>query len=219
MTSPVKGYALSPEQVVDGDRYSAVESRLLDALADETLPMFQRLWVAARTLEAEVHGAMVRTEDYRVECVPEMTAAEQILAEAYAPFWLGCLAKLRPELKPLATLRPRAKEPRDPARASRWLRSTLLSKDLAYQFDMTVAMTALVVLYLALLSFESQSDSLPDESYWYVLGTISNHNKLGEMFRLVFESAENFRTEMGDPLAPVMFLAWLAQTTQASETP
>lgn len=216
---PAEGYPLSQGLFVDWDTFARIEGQILQVLGDPSISMFQRLWVTVRILEAEVRGIPCRIDDYYRETVPAMRPEEQILADMFTPFWLGCLGKLRPELQVLGSAHPRSLLPSDPERVSRWLRNALIGKDLTYRYDLATAVSGLVLLYLSVLTLESALERPLGDAEWATLGSIASHGRLGELFKQAFGALETLRGETADPLTPLLFLAWLDAKVKAQESP
>lgn len=215
MVIPREGYALTPHCRVSWQAFVEIETQILDTLADPSIDLFKRLWVAARKLEAAVTGVDGHVDTYRQETPPPLTFGERALLDVMLPFWLGCVGKLRTSLAPLADARPASHLPQQPEQVSRWLRNTLLSKDLSYQFDLVTALSGVVIMYLAVIALEGDSGEMVSETCWADLGAMAAHNRIGAMFERLFSSAEYLRVDLASPTTPLKYLTWLFEQSRA----
>ena len=215
MTAPgAGGYRFDPENVIEWEDFDAIEARLKAALGDERHSLFRRLWIASRSLEAMSESRHPAPDLYASEEITPLADYELQVAETFAPFLLGCLSKLGPDLEALATVRPRASEVDRPERVARWLRALHHSKDFAYKYDLVTAHTVTVALYMAVLALEAHHGGPIPEQVWGRLGTATAHNTIIRLLDEVFKSAEFMRDELSTTGASVLFLRWVTHLSR-----
>lgn len=212
-------FRFTPEVEVGWEDFQAIEERLKAALADASLPVFRRLWVASRSLEAIAEGQAPAPDMYATEAIPPLQDFEVQVVETFAPFLLACLGKLGHDLAPLLTARPRSTELHDPERVARWLRMLHHGKDYAYKYDLVTAHTVSVVLYVAVLALEADHGGPLGETAWGRIGTAASHNSVIRVLDEIFKSAEFMRTELAAPQAGATFLRWAAHLAAEAEAP
>lgn len=210
MTSPVGGFRFDREAEISWEIFKLIEGKLMAALADPGLSLQRRLWVAVRSLEAIDARQEPTPEAYATEAIPPLQDFELAIAETYAPFFLGCLAKLSPEFTALAGGRPGATEPQDPEGVARWLRTVLHGKECSFKFDLVTAMNVCVVLYAAVLTLETHHGGPIPETASARLGAVTGHNIVLRTLNEIFQAADFMRDELAKPVCGVLFMRWVA---------